>query len=181
MTGHPADEIFAQALADIVRQRDEAKDFCADLTPYANGYSRAACVELAERMMAWYIDKRKHQWLWCFAHEAFGCDSPTSFLGNLNSFIGNCLLDDSQFRIEWRKNKLTKDFDLVWDKNGEMVTVRTGRADSRARPHLYRHHADTGGSQDPALIMAAMDEIERRETAWEALLAEEMGEENDEA
>jgi len=175
--GSPADAIFAIALAEITRQRDEAKEFCADLTPYANlDFNRAACVAVAERMMAWYIDKRKHQWLWCFAHEAIVMGSPTTFLANLNNFIGNCLLDDSQFRIEWRKNKLTKDFDVVWDKNGNPMTVKTtpNEKTGSARPHLFRHHADTGGSQDPALIMAAMDEIERREIAYEAEYNEEM-------
>ena len=173
---NPADEIFNRALADITLQRDETKAFCADQTQYAPGYSRQACVELAERMMAWYIDKRKHQWLWCFAHHAIIMDSPMTFLANLNNFIGNCLLDDSQFRIEWRKTMITKNFEVRCDKNGCIMTVKTtpNEKSGRARPHLFRHYTDEGGSQDPALIMAAMDEIELREAAWEAMFAEEM-------
>jgi hypothetical protein len=98
--------------------------------------------------------------LWEFTHKAFDMN-PLLFMGSFGSFVGNCLLDDSSFKIEWRKPDLNG-YSLKWLPNGEFQTIVTTKDDPKGKPLLVRS-SDDDGETDVALIMEAMDILEERE------------------
>lgn len=122
------------------------------------------------RVLDWSTNASKaglSQLLWEFAHNVFDQSDELNFLGNINSFVQNELLDDGSFVIEWRKNRIVND-DLVWDRetNG-WETELTTKDDPNGRPVLKRA-TDDNGTQKVELIMEAMDLIEERDAASRA-------------
>jgi hypothetical protein len=69
-------------------------------------------------------------------------------MASVDSFVGNYLLDDSSFRIEWRVTDVTPNF--VTTKNVEV-----------AKPVVV---LDNNGIQDANALLEAMDIAERRAT-----------------
>lgn len=112
------------------------------------------------RVLEWYNNKDKSQLLWEFTHKAFDMN-PLLFMGSFGSFVGNCLLDDSSFKIEWRKPDLNG-YSLKWLPNGEFQTIVTTKDDPKGKPLLV-WSGDDDGETDVALIMEAMDILEERE------------------
>lgn len=84
--------------------------------------------------------------------------SPIGFMDSFGSFVSNSLLDDSAFRIEWRKNFVDENHNLVWLPGGDCKTVLTTKDDPRAKPVVVVDHND--GTQNVALLMEAMDHKE---------------------
>lgn len=123
-------------------------------------------VQVAKKACEWKADPEKELWLFCmFSRYA---DSPVyfhiGFLGSLRSFLINSCLDDSGFRIKWVAQK--------FNRRGEIVKFETSREDPMAFPEVVR---DNNGSQDPALLLEAMEERERRERARIKRYEEEAG------
>jgi len=98
------------------------------------------------RVFQWRRDKNGRQWLWELFHEAMDM-SPLGFMDSFESFVANSLLDDSAFRIEWRKNF----------HGGVCKTVLTTKDDPKAAPVVV---LDNDGTQQVALLMEAMDHKE---------------------
>ena len=118
------------------------------------------------RALKWRIDSSKSHLLSELFNEAVDM-SELGFMGSFCSFVGNCLLDDSAIWIEWRKNFVDENHDLVWDHSrGGWKTVLTDKNDSRAQPVVV---IDNDGTQDVSLLMEAMDHKE-----WEVKQREEM-------
>jgi hypothetical protein len=110
------------------------------------------------RVLQWRKDRKNgRQWLWELFHEAINV-SDLNFLSSFNSFVVNSLLDDSAFRIEWRKNFVDENHNLVWLPGGGCKTVLTTKDDPRAEPVVVVDHND--GTQNVALLMEAMDHKE---------------------
>lgn len=84
------------------------------------------------------------------------------FLGSLDSFIGNCLLDDSCFQIKWMRTKYDENHQLIW-KNGEHLEEETTPEDPRGNPFVVR--SSDQGSQDPSLLVQTMLVLEQRDEA----------------
>ena len=83
--------------------------------------------------------------------------SPIGFMDSFESFVSNSLLDDSAFRIEWRKNFVDENHNLVWLPGGVCKTVLTTKDDPKAEPVVV---LDNDGTQQVALLMEAMDHKE---------------------
>ncbi len=66
----------------------------------------------------------------------------------------NACLDDSGFTIKWMESKFGED--------GVIVTVKTSKDSEFAMPVVVE---DCDGDSDPALLLEAMEERERREIA----------------
>ena len=85
-------------------------------------------------------------------------------LAQFHSFVVNGLLDDGAFRIEWRKNFVDENHNLVWLPGGMCKTVLTDKDDPAAQPVVVW---DNDGTQNVKLLMEAMDhkewEVKRRE------------------
>jgi hypothetical protein len=110
------------------------------------------------RVLSWYEDKEKKQLLWETFHEVFDLN-PLLFFGTFHSFVVNCLLDDSAFRVEHRK-PLTEGYSLIWNADGSFKTTLSDENDFRATPVVVR---DNDGSQNVELLMKAMDKAELRD------------------
>ncbi len=110
-----------------------------------------------ERVLAWYHDKNKKQLLWEIFHNVFDLN-PILFMETFANFVTNCLLDDSAFRVEYRKLFVDGKHDLVWEKDG-YKTVLSTKDDPEAEPVVIR---DNDGTQKVALLMEAMDHAEFR-------------------
>ena len=110
-----------------------------------------------DRVFQWRRDRKNGcQWLWELFHEAMDM-SPLGFMDSFKSFVANSLLDDSAFRIEWRKNFVDENHDLVWLPGGVCKTVLTTKDDPKAEPVVV---LDNDGTQQVALLMEAMDHKE---------------------
>ena len=115
--------------------------------------------DFTNRILSWHENKSKKQLLWEMFHKAIEIENPVLFMGSLRSFVGNCLLDDSAFRIEWRKNYVDENHDLVWESGG-YKTVLSSKEDPDSSPIVLW---DNDGKQNVRLLMEAMDEAELRE------------------
>jgi len=122
-------------------------------------YSDFPIIPFIHRVLDWRCDKNKSQWLWEFAHQAFDL-SPLLFLGGFTSFVSNCLLDDSSFKIDWRKPELNG-HQLIWLPGGEFKTMLTTKEDPDSRPLLL--WAGDDGTSNVDILMEAMDLLEQRE------------------
>lgn len=112
-----------------------------------------------ERCLRWNTDSRGHQWLWMM----FGVDSPLTFLGELHSFVANCLLDDSRYEIVWRITSL--------DGQGGLRHRRSTKDNPRSRPWV---RWTTEGLHDARPLLEAMDLLEAREIERDIILNAEM-------
>lgn len=108
-----------------------------------------------ERVLNWYHDKNKKQLLWEIFHNVFDLN-PILFMETFASFFTNCLLDDSAFRVEYRKLFVDEKNNLVWEKDGHKTVLST-KDDPKAEPVVFW---DNDGSQNVALLMEAMDKAE---------------------
>jgi hypothetical protein len=75
-----------------------------------------------------------------------------------HGFVVNCLLDDSAFRVEYRKLFIDENYDLVWENN-EHKTVLSSKDDPDSDPVVIW---DNDGTQKVSLLMEAMDHAELR-------------------
>jgi hypothetical protein len=117
------------------------------------------------RVLEWRNEpKNGKQHLWEMFHEAIDM-SPMGFMGSFRSFVVNALLDDAAFRIEWRKNFVDENHNLVWLPGGNCKTVLTEKDDPNAEPVVV---LDNDGTQKVSLLMEAMDHKE-----WEVKQREE--------
>lgn len=144
-----------QIQADFVKQLGlELKEFEEFLRKYEP--DEPILVQVAKKACEWKADPEKELWFFCmFSRHA---NSPVhfnvGFLGSLHSFLINSCLDDCGFRIKWVSYK--------FNRRGELVPFETSREDPLAFPEVVR---DNNGLQDPALLLEAMEERERRELA----------------
>jgi hypothetical protein len=113
-----------------------------------------------ERALLWRTEASKKQHLWELFHEVIDM-SDMNFMGSFISFVSNCLLDDSFFKVEWRKPFLDENRRLVWLPGGEFKTVLTSKDDPRAEPVIVWDNDN--GTQDVSLLMEAMDHKEWEE------------------
>ena len=116
------------------------------------------------RVLEWRNDpKNGKQHLWEMFQEVIDM-SPMGFMGDFYSFVINGLLDDAAFRIEWRKNYVDENHNLVCLPGGMCKTVLTDKDDPDAEPVVVW---DNDGTQNVKLLMEAMDhkewEVKRRE------------------
>jgi len=112
------------------------------------------------RVLEWQADPEKKQLVYEMFRKAFSYNSLT-FFGSLNGFVGNCLLDDSYFQIEWRKPDYMKGFRLQWLPGGDYKTKLTTKEDPKGRPEVI-WSKDDNGTQRVELLLEAMDILEER-------------------
>jgi hypothetical protein len=146
------DTILDSAVKQINKEYAALQQFLIEEESTLVGY-------FTNRVLSWYGDKRKKQLLWEMFHKAIDIESPVLFMGSLHSFVVNCLLDDSAFRIEWRKNYVDENHNLVWE-NGGHRTILSSKEDPDSFPIVLW---DNDGKQNVHLLMEAMDEVELRE------------------
>lgn len=130
-------------------------------------------VEFLNLVLAWHTDRVKSQWLWEMFGLAFNCDNPLDFFRSLNSFIGNCLLDDSYFLVEWREADLswsaylTDDQapvrDMEYDEYGRVKTILVSSESPRSRPRVKWINDGNLCNRDPQVLLDAMVVMEARE------------------
>ena len=109
------------------------------------------------RVLSWKTDKEKNHYLWDMFLEVFAFD-PINFIGSFGSFVGGNLLDDSAFRIEWRK--------YTYNRSGVRTFEIVSREDPKAEPVVLH---DNEGTQNVKLLLEAMDykeEYENRMRLW---------------
>ena len=142
--------IYNNAIASLNNQKDGLDRLIEENTGSEVG-------DFIQRVLVWYQDKDRKQLLWEVFHQVFDLD-PILFMGSFGSFVANCLLDDSAFRVEYRKLFVDGKHDLVWEKDG-YKTVLSTKDDPKAEPVVIR---DNDGTQKVALLMEAMDHAEFR-------------------
>lgn len=128
--------------------------------------------------LEWHQDKRKSQLLWEMFHDIISIN-PLLVLGDLDSFVGNYLLDDSYFKIKWRKVDYAEDFSIQWLRNGNMKMKAADKDDLQAKPMVLRAKDDKG-SQDVDLLLEAMRMFHAREELRVAAIEAEFGKDEDE-
>ena len=126
-----------------------------------------------QRLIDWVSDD-SHIMAYTMFHEAISVENPLNFFESLNSFVGNCLLDDRAFRIEWHKVFYDENFELVWDNAGEFKTVVTTKEDPESRPVVLRYNGDENRCHRALLLMEAMDILEAREKQRTKEIEEDM-------
>lgn len=142
--------IYDQALVKLNNQK-------ANMQELLENHQEDDIGKFINKVLTWYFDKNKKHMLWEIFHNVFDL-SPLLFMETFCSFVVNSLLDDSAFRIEYRKLSLNKDFNLIW-QNGEFKTDLSSEEDLDANPIVYW---DNDGSQDVNLLLKAMDHAELR-------------------
>lgn len=143
--------------------------------------------DFMERVLEWTQDSQRHQWLWVIFHEAFNVDNNLEFFNSFGSFVGNCLLDDSSFSIEWRKTDFLvssvevpgkenyEEWSLQYFPNGDLKTKLTTKDDPKGRPLVIWARTDgPEAKHDPKLLMEAMDIHEARQLQRIKEIEEEM-------
>lgn len=144
----------------ILRRLQESKD--EDVTHFV------------QKLLEWNTDRRsmRSQLAWEIFHKAISIEDELTFFGSLNSFVGNCLLDDSYFTIEWRKTdylvttevfegREIQNLELQWLPNGDFKTKLTTKDDPEGKPVVIWSQ-DDNGKQDPKLLIEAMEIAEQR-------------------
>lgn len=123
--------------------------------------------KFVDRVLEWYSDKKNRcQWLYVMFEPsgALKVQEPTQFLASLASFVGNCLLDDSSFLIEWRKYHFTENHSNIFDNSERgFVTDLTTEDDPKSWPCVVAYPSNDNGSTDAAELLHAMDIMEQRE------------------
>lgn len=113
------------------------------------------------RVLAWQGDvvpDGRHM-LWSVFCEVFDVDG-INFMSSLSSFVGNELLDDSTFDIEWRRTKFDKNKMPVWANTVRGIEEYLSTSDDpMAEPVVVRCSQDQG-SQDVKLLLEMMNRVE---------------------
>ena len=115
--------------------------------------------EFVNRALDWKVNK-PHRFYELF-HEVIACDNM-NFMGSFRSWVANYLLDDSSFKVIWIKNQMNKETGRI-----DQISSDPSDPDFCVAPVVVEGYDD--GCQDPAILMAAMDRIERNCEAREAL------------
>jgi hypothetical protein len=168
-----------------VRQRAVAKirDDADSVEEYLRKYASTPVGQFILLFLSWALDTRKHQLLWEMFHEITRLDERY-MLADLNSFVGNALLDDSYFVIVWvvpdyamrtlGEGDDAMDLPELQFVNGDIKVREVPADDPRGRPRV--RYTQDNGSQDPVLLLAAMETVRQRDNAQiaeiEAMLAE---------
>lgn len=138
-------------MRELQKELQEFQDF---LDKYREKYP--VLIQVAEKACEWRVDETKKMWL--YAMFSYQQGSPlhfySGFLGCLRSFLINACLDDSGFTVKWMENKFSKD--------GELVALETSKGSQFAMPVVVEN---CDGDSDPALLLEAMEEREKREIA----------------
>lgn len=126
------------------------------------------------KVLEWKTEKgsMRSQLVWEIFHKAISIEDELTFFGSINSFVGNCLLDDSYFTIEWHKTdylittevfegREIQNLDLQWLPNGDLKTMLTTKDDPQGKP-VVLWARDDNGKQDPKLLIEAMEIAEQR-------------------
>jgi hypothetical protein len=122
------------------------------------------------KFLEWLQDKYKHQLLWEMFHETLSLN-PLTVLGELDSFVGNCILDDSYFKVEWRKIDYGTGYDVQWLPDGKFKMKVCRSDDPAAKPVVLR--AGDDGCQDPNVLIETMQLFEKYDAARTAMIEEE--------
>jgi hypothetical protein len=177
-------EIYDRAKADLHQDFENIVGLLQDQRfPDVNAF--------LQKILEWKYKKGSthSQLVWEIFHHAIEIEDEKCFFGSLNSFVSNCLLDDSYFAIEWRKPDYlykTEVYggievqapELQWLPGGEIKTMLTTKDDPKGKPVVVWAH-DDNGTQDAKLLIEAMDIAEER--AIQRLIdLEELGEKQDE-
>jgi hypothetical protein len=156
-------EEFVKAKREIETDCDEMLKLIDDIKSGGHDEIR----EFVEQVFEWRKDGEKDQWLWEIFREVVDFNQK-EFLSSFRSFVGNFLLDDSYFRIEWRRAFISSEGFLEWLPDGNYRTEIVDKSADRAFPIVIPDYSDSG-SQNVSLIKEAMDhkflEKERRD-AW---------------
>lgn len=148
-----------------------------------------------ERVVAWRASAEnrsdKKQFLFCIFEKAFNTIDDMSFFSSFGSFVGNCLLDDSYYAIEWRKpdyiwteetfaGKVIKIPEIQYISGGNIKTMLTTKEDPDGRPFVVWAHDDTPNHETAAEpLLEAMDIMEQREAKRQADFAKHLGSEDE--
>ena len=112
-------------------------------------------LEFVNKYIEWYTDDQKTHWCYdLFSYEVIYYNDKTGFFGNLSSFIGNYLYDDSYFKVNWYKNELI-------ENKLSVRRVKCNKADKGSFPFIESDH--DGGTQDPKVLLEAMRDYEEFE------------------
>jgi hypothetical protein len=110
------------------------------------------------KFLDWRINNQ--QLLWEFTREFNGFKmSHVGFIGWLTFFVSNYLLDDSGFKIEWKKRSY---IEFKNEVDFEKYVACT-KDDKDAEPFLQISYDDDNWHQNPDLILEAMDIMEKNE------------------
>ena len=91
--------------------------------------------------------------------------TPKNFLRSFVHFVGNCLLDDDCYYIEWHKT--------TYDLDGNMKVEVSSSEDPDAEPKvIWPEQSHPRGTQDPEPLMKAMEFAIRRREAYVQLSEE---------
>jgi hypothetical protein len=138
----------------ILDLQEELKKFQDFLSKYREKHP--VLIQVAEKACEWRADETKKMWL--YAMFSYQPRAPlhfySGFLGCLRSFLINACLDDSGFTIKWMESKFGED--------GVVAPVETSKDSEFAMPVVVE---DFDGDNDPALLLEAMEEREKREIA----------------
>ena len=138
------------------------KQLQADHEKFAKFVARVQGTDVGDfvnRALDWKVNK-PHSFYELF-HEVIACDE-INFMASFRSWVVNSLLDDSSFKVIWVKNEMNKE-------TGRIEQVSSDPSDLNYRVQPIVIHGYDDGCQDPTLLMAAMDRIERNCEAREAL------------
>jgi hypothetical protein len=93
-----------------------------------------------------------------FNDVVYFCD--ISILGTLESFLINYFLDDSYFTVNW--------YEHGRDDNGSLIKILSDKEDKWSFPVV--EWDNDNGSQDPQILLDAMEEMVERDKAFYARL-----------
>lgn len=143
-------ELLKEHLRNQIEElEEELKEFNDFLLNYREKYP--VLIKVAEKICEWRFDDHKSGWLFpMFCEPSKALYYYTGFLGTLRSFLINACLDDSGFEIKWMVNRNTR-----WG----IRPIKSTRENPRSRPVVF--HSDRRG--DPAVLLEAMVELEKRE------------------
>jgi len=170
-----ADRMQAQALQAIKNDYDGLVgryNECMDQAEWQN------VANFIARVLEWYDDEKdKRHWLYEMFRSVVDLDA-VNFAKDLNSFIGNTIMDDSFFVISWRKpdylvtsytfeiagvSKIIPRKTLQYER-GEIKMQATAKDDPEGVPEIeWASDSNPDCSQNVQLLMEAMDIHETRQ------------------
>lgn len=117
--------------------------------------------EFLGKILEWRVKDNILEWM--MFSEVLDSDSLKDWLSSLNFFLGNTLMGNCCFSIEWRKVHY-KNNQVQLGKSGEVEMILTTKEDPKARPVVVNcKFGYPGFSQDPKLLLEAMEILVERE------------------